>query len=207
MDTGVRTTGSQEGRAQGAGARWGAARGGIADSYMASLTAGGRTLAAARGHDERTWTQRAGPGFLSRYTPRHIRPHLPEIQHIVVQSKQRWGLGLQEAARPGRVRVSNPPAERQDARHCPWRAGPCGRDEGRAPHPMPSCQGQWGSGSPPGPADGEGIRGERGRGGMSPLIVLLCFPRSGPWRSLAAGPSRAAGQGRGKDRRTDNERT
>lgn len=53
----------------GGGARW------YCRLCMASLTAGGRALAAARGHDGRTWTQRAGPGFLSRFTPRHIRPH------------------------------------------------------------------------------------------------------------------------------------
>lgn len=186
-----------------------------------------------------TWTRwtdvdtKGWAGLSVQIHPQTHSPSLPEIQHIPVPIKQ-GGDGLGRRERPGRVGVSvEPPSERKDPRHRPWRGRPCGRmDEAGPPtrHPAVKGGGALGPlralltgrvsevrGQAPSPAPrrrevatGElsgGVGASAHSGGVSPLIVLLCFPWSGPWRSLAAEPSRAAGQGRGKDGRTDNERT
>lgn len=118
---------------------------------MASLTAGGRALATARGHDERTWTQRAGRAFWPD-TP----PDTLDLIYLRF-NKQGWGRG-KEAARPGRVRVF--------VESAPGGARPCGRDGGGQDAPPDTAVKGGGAGGlwvPSGPAAGEGIRGERER--------------------------------------------
>lgn len=87
------------------------------------------------------WTEGPGarrPAFCQNKLPKHVRPHLPEIQHIVMQIKQGWRKRSATGG-PGRsVLLSNHPwATRKDTSCAPrspqLRAG--------LARPPPSCGG------------------------------------------------------------------